>query len=100
MADSDIDTLNEFNEKIIAEFRAKEGRVGGPYGPRRLAAEAGRDGSFRRRIPGQDNATDSVVRADPREPTECLLKLSLTRPRVWTISRSWRFVAAGRSIAR
>jgi deazaflavin-dependent oxidoreductase (nitroreductase family) len=29
MADSDIARLNEFNEKIIAEFRANEGRVGG-----------------------------------------------------------------------
>lgn len=29
MANSDIDGINEFNEKIIAEFRANEGRVGG-----------------------------------------------------------------------
>jgi deazaflavin-dependent oxidoreductase (nitroreductase family) len=29
MADPDIDRLNEFNQKIIAEFRANEGRVGG-----------------------------------------------------------------------
>jgi deazaflavin-dependent oxidoreductase (nitroreductase family) len=30
MVDSDIDGSNAFNEKIIAEFRANEGHVGGP----------------------------------------------------------------------
>ena len=33
--------------------------------PRRAVAHAGRGGSFRRRIPGQDRAADSGVHADP-----------------------------------
>ena len=30
MADSDSDSINEFNNKVIEEFRANEGRAGGP----------------------------------------------------------------------
>src|SRR5437764_14849360 len=30
MADTDRDSISEFNEEVIAEFRANEGRVGGP----------------------------------------------------------------------
>jgi len=30
VADSDSDSINEFNNKVIEEFRANEGRAGGP----------------------------------------------------------------------
>lgn len=54
---------DDFNQRIIAEFRANEGRVGGPFegAPMVLVHHVGRKS-------GKDRVTPMMYRPDPTDP--------------------------------